>query len=399
LTRDVETDSEYRGRALARLGAIERAAGRNPAAAAAFEELVSLDPQRANEEGAFHALAEIEIDEDDAEGALRTLDRYESSFEADSRALEIRVKAAAAANKIDRAARALERLSRGFPESGDAIALARIELADARQRSGKLDEALADYELARGETNDGNLRARAAYGEALVHARAQRWADAKLRFEATVELAPESAWAAEAWFKLGQFHSREGDHKAAQRAYAALSEGFPGHRSAVESLRGEASAWRQLQRFDEALERYHRILENYPEFEGAEDVLSNIAYCHHEMGQFEVAIVAYRRVMPLLDEEAQAYAQFWIADSLDKLGRYEDAATEFLRIPYLYPTQGQLPVTAQLKAGEAYEKSGKAAAAQQLYERVLAAHGPSSQWGAEAQRRLDRLTEGERGSR
>jgi hypothetical protein len=38
-------------------------------------------------------------------------------------------------------------------------------------------------------------------------------------------------------------------------------------------------------------------------------------------------------------------------------------------------------------------------AARKLYERVLARYGPNSQWGSEAQRRLDRLAEGDRGSR
>jgi hypothetical protein len=56
-------------------------------------------------------------------------------------------------------------------------------------------------------------------------------------------------------------------------------------------------------------------------------------------------------------------------------------------------------VTAQLKAGEAYEMVPDPEAARKLYERVLARYGPNSQWGSEAQRRLDRLAEGDRGSR
>ena len=129
----------------------------------------------------------------------------------------------------------------------------------------------------------------------------------------------------------------------------------------------------------------------YPEAEGGPTVLSNIAYCHHEMGQHEVAIAAYEQVMPLLEEEEQAYARFWIADSLDKLGRHQEAATAFLRIPYLHPSNGQLAVTAQLKAGEAWEHQGDVEAARQIYERVLSAHGAGTQWGDEAARRIERL--------
>ena len=399
LERRVSSESDYRARAMARLGDIERAAGDQDAAAAVYARLVELDPERADEEGAWVTLAEIELDRGRPAEALAWLDRRASRTDDDAGTLALRVRAAARAGRIAAAEEALERLANTFPDAGDAIAAARLDLADARFEAGADEAAFAAYERAESETDDPTLRARATYGRAMVHARAQRWADAREAFTRTERVAPDSRWAAEALFKLGQYYGRLDDPKSSQRAFATLFERFPRHEYAVEALRGEARAWRQLNRFDEALERYHRILEEFPEVEDGAEVLSNIAYCHHEMGQYEVAIAAYRRVMPLLDEEGQAYAQFWVADSLDRLGRHEQSATEFLRIPYLYPQQGQLPVTAQLKAGEAYEKVPDLDAARRLYERVLANHGPNSQWGGEAQRRLERLAEGERGSR
>ncbi|HKK69799.1 MAG TPA: tetratricopeptide repeat protein [Candidatus Krumholzibacteria bacterium] len=395
----VESDTGYRGRALARLGALERDRGDLDAAAEAYVRLVESDPERAAGEGAWRALASVELERGNPDEALRRLDEAADRLEPDAVSLTLRVEAAAAAGRLEAAASALQSLSRGFPDAADAIAAARMDLADARVEAGDPESALEDYRLAATETDDSVLRARAEYGVALVHARAQRWADAREAFASTVDIAPRSDWAAEALFKLGQFHARTDDPKASQEAFATMFERFPDHRSAAEALRGEARAWRQMNRFDEALERYHRILEEFPDIEDGADVLSNIAYCHHELGRYEVAIAAYQRVMPLLDEEGQAYAQFWVADSLARMGRHEEAATEFLRIPYLYPSQGQLPVTAQLKAGEAYEMVPDPEAARRLYERVLARYGPNSQWGGEAQRRLDRLAEGDRGSR
>lgn len=93
-------------------------------------------------------------------------------------------------------------------------------------------------------------------------------------------------------------------------------------------------------------------------------------------------------MLPLLGEEDQAYAQFWIADSLEKLSRPEEAAAAYLKIPYLYPKSGQLPVTAQLKAARVYERMGDVSAAVRLYDKVISQYGKGSQWGAEAQRRL-----------
>lgn len=399
LERLIATDSVYRGRALARLGDIEHVEGNVDAAVAAYTQLAEADPEHADTEGGWTILAELELERGQPAAALAWLDRREPRLESDASTLALRVRAAARADRTTNAESALERLALGFPDAGDAIARARMDLADARFAAGNDGAAMEGFERAATETDDATLRARAAYGQAMVHARAQRWADARAAFERTEDIAPNSTWAAEALFKLGQYYGRLDDPQSAQRAFATLVERFPRSEHAVEALRGEARAWRLLNRFDEALERYHRILEEHPDIEDGADVLSNIAYCHHEMGQFEVAIAAYRRVLPLLDEEGQAYAQFWIADGMDKLGQHLEAATEFLRIPYLYSTQGQLPVTAQLRAGESYEKVPDPEAARRLYERVLAAHGPNSQWGAEAQRRLDRLAGGDRGSR
>lgn len=398
--------SEYRGRSLALLATIEEAARRPTEARNALEQLLREDPERAREERAWTRLARSSLDEGDAAAALAWLQKGRAQVEPDALALALEVEAASKQGDFSAATAPLQSLSRAYPEAADEVAQARLHLAQAQRNARRFEPARESAELAISEARQADVKAHAHYELAMVHAMSNRWAEAKASFEAAEKAAPASPWAAEALFKLGQFHGSQNDDAASQKAFAALLARFPRSGHAVEALRGEARAWRQMGRYDRALELYHQILEQYPEASGAEETLSNIAYCHHEMGQYEVAIAAYRRVMPFLDEEGQAYAVFWIADGLDRLGRHQEAATEFLRIPYLYANQGMLPVTAQLKAGEAYEKVPDAAAARSLYERVLRSHGPQSDWGREAQKRLDRLQaqapepqEGERGSR
>lgn len=278
------------------------------------------------------------------------------------------------------------------------MAEGRCELADALLRSGRAEEALSTYALVEQEPAGVETRARALYGRGMALLKLERFSEARPVFEDAARVAPKSGWAAESLFKVANLAARQGEDETARDAYARLSEDFPAHELAPEAMKGLATSYRRLGRFDKALEVYHELLERYPELPGAEGVLSSIAYCYHEMGRFEVCIAAYERVLPLLSEEDQAYAQFWIADSLEQLQRLDEAAAAYLKIPYLYPKSGQLPVTAQLKAAGVYEKMGEREAAETLYEKVIRTHGGGSQWGSEASRRLDRLRARDDGS-
>jgi TolA-binding protein len=388
---DGREDSGYRGRALARLARIEQATGQDSLAVVVLARLVEADPARAVEEDAWVTLASLELGRGRPAEALDWARAQPEGSGDLALATALEVQALAALGRTSEASDRLEALSLANPDRPELVAFSRVHLAEALAAAGNDGRARSEFERARSEASERETIARAAYGEGLIAVRAQRLADARSAFEMSRDVFPGSDWAAESNFKLGQIYLRDGEPAAARSAFLSVADDFPRHPRAPASLRALAQAWRNEGRYDRAIEVYHRILDDYPESEGAPQVLANIAYCHHEMRQHEVAITAYRQVMPLLEEEEQAYAQFWVADSLDQLGRHEEAATEFLRIPFLFPEMGQLGVTAQLKAGEAWEHQGDVAAARQIYERVLSAHGAQSQWGAEAVRRLQRL--------
>jgi TolA-binding protein len=390
-----ENATDYRGRALLKLAELEGRAGRSAQRRAALEELNRSEPEFAREQHADLDLAELLVDEAAADEALRQLERSEDATGASARLLEIRVRALAQKREFDRAQRTLETLERGFPAAAAHSIRAALNLAEAEAGAGRSEAALRRFETVRGAATDSSDLCRAAFGAGLALSRLERMEDARSAFDASVRADPESDWAAQSLFKLGQYHLHEHEDDSAQRAFARLTREHKDHPLAADALRAEAQAWRNLGAFDKAVESYHRLLEEHPDLEQGEKVLAQIAYCHHEMGAYETAIASYRRVLSYLEEEDQAYAQFWIADSYEQLGRFEEAAAEFLRVPYQYPGFGQLAVTAQLKAGGVYEKNGSFEAAERIYRKVLSAHGASSTWGVEAQKRLDRMTDGQ----
>jgi tetratricopeptide (TPR) repeat protein len=387
--------TDYQGRALARLAQLEVSAGRDSIAVITLRRLQTIDPERAVAEGAGLSIAQLELGQEHFVAALSALDALpeaEQSVEASA----IRIRALSGSGRLAEALRRWESLRVAAPDQASLVAQLRCEVGEAFADAGDADAAVASFEFVVSESRDAELLARAHYQRGVLAARARDVELARAEFQRATSQQPTSDWTAEALYQLGTLQVREGRPDAAQKSFARVFAEFPSHAKAGDALSAEALAWRRMARYDEALERYHTLLEHYPERDGAEKVLSNIAYCHHEIGQFDVAIEAYRRVMPYLDEEGQAYAEFWVADSLVGLERFDEAAAAFLRIPYLYPSQGQLPVTAQLKAAEVYERMGNSSAAFTLYQKVIRAHGATSQWGSEAQRRMDRLAGGDR---
>jgi tetratricopeptide (TPR) repeat protein len=308
-----------------------------------------------------------------------------------ARALALRVRVLAAQGDLATAEQELERLSQGFPDAADLVPEARLDLADASAQAGQGRAAVEHYRLAAREAAAPTLRARAAYAEGLLLSKVGRLQEALPLMQEAVRQDATSEWAAQALYKIGVIASGDGSHAQAQEAFARLWSDHPAHPLAADAMRADAVELRALARYDRAIVVSHQFLERFPDAPEAAVVLSDIAYCHHEMGQHELAIAAYRKVLPLLDEEEQAHAHFWMADSLEQLGRFDEAAAAFLKIPYLFPRQAQLAVTAQLRAGDAYRRMGRAGAARSLYEKVVSSQGPESQWGREARRRLDEL--------
>ncbi len=384
--------SRYVGRSLLKIAGLEESGGRPAAARDALVRLVDVDAQLATESDAALRIAELELTLGRPREALVWVDRAAPAAATPSgKAVALRARARAAAGDVAGARADLQRLSDGYPDAGDLLTRARLDYADALAGQGQGQDAQQQYQAAGLAAGSADLRARAAYAQGLLLAKGGKLQDALPEFREAVRRDPGGEWAAQALFKVGVISADAGDHAQAKDAFARLAEGHPDHALAPEAMRGEATALRQLGQFEQALAVYHALLERYPDYPQAQDVLVQIAYCHHEMGQYEIALGAYQKVLPLLDEEGQAFAQFWIADSLQQLGRLEESAAGFLKIPYLYASMTELAVTAQLRAGDVYERMGRADAARSLYEKVLQAQGAQSQWGSEAKKRLDHL--------
>ena len=110
--------------------------------------------------------------------------------------------------------------------------------------------------------------------------------------------------------------------------------------------------------YKEALPLYKSVLVYPPDNTPASDINTKIGDCYYHLGVYTSAIEAYRKALRTQDRVGQPVTRYWIGFCYFLLGRDEQAVSEFLKIPELYPEAGMWVGTAYYWSGRACERLG-----------------------------------------
>ncbi len=160
---------------------------------------------------------------------------------------------------------------------------------------------------------------------------------------------------------------------------------------AFTAMKNLGVTYQRLKQWRDAEQTWQRLLTRFPRHEFAPEASLNVARCKMERGDYSGAIVAYEESMPYLQGEAKARAYYWKGTSYERLGDFQSAVVEYLKVPYLHPGEGLWVVTAELKAAECYARINRGDAAKEIYQKVLRSHGANSRWGKVAQQGIDTI--------
>jgi len=202
---------------------------------------------------------------------------------------------------------------------------------------------------------------------------------------------PLSSWGPELHLKLGNVLVRESRVSESLLHYQEAAETTVDSVTAFLALKNLGVAYQDLKRWRDAERAWTQILNRFPSSPYVPEAALNIARCKMEYGDYEGAIHAYERSLPLLDGEAKARAFYWMGTSYERLGDYQSAVVQFLKVPYLASGGGLWVVTAELKAAECYARIDRDDAAREIYNRVMQKYGAGSNWGRLAKKGLDAL--------
>jgi len=329
--------SRFSGRAHRTLAEIAASRGRHAEAIAHAERWIETDVREAARADAWLHVARWHRERNEPDATLLWLDRRLRYRSPEPSSLVLRVEALSDVSDVHGATAILRRLKAGFPDSTAAITVSRLRIAATRRAAHEYEAALDLVRRAGDAAPTAALRARAAYEEGLTRAALGQDRRASEAWWRAAELDPVGTWAARALRRQGAGAMRRGDYREARRAHATFVARFPEDPRAARAMLDEGRALRALGRHDEALGRYQQLIERYPVHQVSDEALLAIARCHLELGQAGTALATFRRVAPHLDEDDAVRAHQVMARGLERLGRYEAAASIHARLAELAP--------------------------------------------------------------
>lgn len=272
-------------------------------AAQKFLRLHEAFPQSTFWADATYRLAEYQVKSkrfDDSSRLLAALVAANPSLELLCHALFLQGQSAAMQGKWDDVAAPLERLVTEHPKHELAL-LAQYWLAEAEYRTGKLEAAgirLADLSTRlEGRTDEWLPMVPLRQAQVLAHEK--RWDEAFELASTIADKYPDFRQQYEVDYLLGRCLAAQAKFDAARAAYQRVIRSAVGGRSETAAMAqwmiGET--YFQQERYDEAVEAYHRVerLYGYPRWQAA--ALLQAGKCHETQGKWREAIQLYAQVL------------------------------------------------------------------------------------------------------
>ncbi|MDD4858229.1 MAG: tetratricopeptide repeat protein, partial [Candidatus Krumholzibacteria bacterium] len=354
-----------------------------------LEELAAGERTAAN----LTMAGEAELGSGDYAGAARNLDAALVMQGVDScRALSLRAKTSMRlkdTGRFDRDTQWLAARCSQWKGLGGVL----LEKGKMDAEEGRCDQAAATLgELAK-KFPGSQEAVEALFYLALCDLKRGGYKEASDKLETFIASAPASPILPQAYFKLASADFGAGNLNLAAKYYALAAESSNDPELAFTAWKNLGSIYQQLEKWDLAASTWQKLAETYPERDGIVEVLFDLGFCYNQQGKNELAYDVYSRIPDVTaSEEQQGRAHYWAGMSLKGLGRYDEAIRELLRVPYL-KTGGMWGVTSKLEAASCYELKGDPGQARSIYEGVLSAHGPASDWGRVASEGLKRIDE------
>lgn len=250
----------------------------------------------------------------------------------------------------------------------------KINIAKNFYEKGAIPEALQEFKLViyKYPKTDASLEALLWLGE--YYAQTLNIKNAISYYEQIVADYPDRAEAGEALWSIGQIYYKKEDYEQALNYFKKVKETHGPEVYAKAKLSVADTFARQLDP-ETAIQTYENIVKGSPEF--ARNAYIKIAEIQKENNQYAKALAAYRNTLnskpKTRDPEVvhDCEIQFEIGDLCEILNKKDEAITEYLKIPYLYPAEIKWAIKAYLRTARIFEDKSDWESAKNIYQKII----------------------------
>ena len=203
---------------------------------------------------------------------------------------------------------------------------------------------------------------------------------------------PQSGFVGLSQFKIGMIYHEQNDFEQAVTFFsAALSHAETDSTTRFRAAYNAAIGLQKLSRWLEAGRMYELILDSFPEEISPSAAKLKIGFCLIQASYTAEALAHFQKAGDNPDPQEKPEVLYWIATCYAKMGEYQRAAAEYLKVPALYAGIGRWDLTAECEAARLYERLGEYGKAVSLYKKILSMDGETGDLGKEALARMAQL--------
>jgi TolA-binding protein len=203
---------------------------------------------------------------------------------------------------------------------------------------------------------------------------------------------PQCGLVGYAQFKIGMIYHDQNDFEQAVTFFSAtLSHTETDSTTRFRAAYNAAIGLQKLSRWLEAGRMYELILDSFPQEISPSAAQLKIGFCFIQASHTAEALMHFQKAGDNPDPQEKPEVLYWIATCYAKMGDFQRATAEYLKVPTLYAGMGRWDLTSECEAARLFERMGEYKKALMLYKKILSTDGESGELGKEALTRMEQL--------
>ena len=299
--------------------------------------------------------------------------------------------------KIELAKKQLKLFKKSYKGIDSYLGQIYFEFGNYYVSQKNFDRGVQNYKLLTGKFKRTKWRPYGEYGLGRVYLVMNKTEKALKILTVIPKKYPHSKVLPLVYLNLGDFYYKSKQFDNAMAAFKKVLAANPSAEVKKTAMKYLIKVYSDLGMWDSALRASRQYIQAFPNGPDVFDQKIQMGIYYVRLEEYDQAIRYFRKLLPEADSETEAEIQYWIGESYFKMGQFERAISEFLKVRYLSkPTKLPWDVTAEYEAGLAYLKLNKPQKAKAIFQKIVKERGAGSDYGKVAMKRIREIDQGGR---